>query len=108
MRHGQDDVWDAFVNAMLSIAPVVEGHSRYGDKPALSIAGREIAHREAAGVIDLRITRAGWSQAHGSYGTDPAVRRDPSRRDWIELHVRSAADLERLSGLLAIAVTANA
>jgi Luciferase len=108
MRHGQQDLWDVFVIAMQSIAPVAEGRSRYGDKPALSIAGREIAHREAAGVIDLRITRTGWSQAREGYATDPAVRRDPSRRDWIELHLRFAADLERISGLLAIALAANA
>jgi hypothetical protein len=101
------DLWDAFVNVMLSIAPAEERRSRYGDKPALVLAGREIAHCEAPGVIDLRITRTGWSQAQDSYAADPAVRRDPSRRDWIELHLSSAADLERVRGLLTIAMAAN-
>jgi hypothetical protein len=59
-------------------------------------------------VIDLRITGAGWSQVKDSFGADPAVRRDPSRRDWIELHLDSAADLDRLGGLLAAAMAANA
>jgi hypothetical protein len=82
-------------------------NSRYGDKTALVLAGREIAHCEAPGVIDLRVTWTGWSQAQDSYAADPAVRRDPSRRDWIELHLSSAADLEWVRGLLVIAMAAN-
>jgi hypothetical protein len=57
-----DALWEAFVIAMLAVGPVAERRSRYGDKPALFTASREIAHMEAPGVIDLRITRAGWRQ----------------------------------------------
>jgi hypothetical protein len=103
-----DPRWDAFVTAMLAAGPAYERRSRYGDKPALFTGSREIAHLEAPGVIDLRITRQGWSQARGDYGDDPAVRRDPSRRDWIELHLRSPADLDHLAGLLNIAAAENA
>ncbi len=102
-----DTVWEAFVVAMLAAGPVLERRSRYGDKPALSTAMREIAHLEAPGVIDLRITAAGWSRVKDRFGADPAVRRDRSRRDWIELHLDSAADLDRLGGLLAAAMAAN-
>jgi Family of unknown function (DUF5519) len=106
---GDDDLrWDAFAAAMLAAGPVYERRSRYGDKPALFIEGREVAHLEAPGVIDLRITRQGWSQARGDYGDDPAVHRDPSRRDWIELHPRSPSDLDHLAGLLVIAAVQNA
>jgi hypothetical protein len=108
MSHDQDDVlWEAFVTAMLAAGPAGERRSRYSRKPALFTARREIAHLEAPGVIDLRITRTGWSQVMDRFGDDPAVRRDPSRRDWIELHLRSAADLDRLGELLAVAVAAN-
>jgi hypothetical protein len=105
--HG-DPLWNAFVDAMLVSGPADERRSRYGDKPALYVTGREIAHLEAPGVIDLRITSAGWTQAENRYGDDPAVQRDPSRRDWIEIHLSSHADLGRLGDLLAIAMTANA
>ncbi len=101
-------LWEAFVVAMLAAGPAVERRSRYGDKPALFTASREIAHLEAPGVIDLRITRAGWSQVKDRFGADPAVRPDRSRRDWIELHLDSRADLDRLGGLLAAAMAANA
>jgi luciferase-like monooxygenase len=92
--HG-DVVWEAFVIAMLAAGPVAERRSRYGDKPAQFSASREIAHLEVPGVIDVRITRAGWSQVKDRFSADPAVRRGLSRRDWIELHLDSAADLER-------------
>lgn len=103
-----DGMWDAFVDVMQSVAPATERRSRYGEKAALWIAGREVAHCEAAGIVDLRITRTGWARARDRYATDPAVRHDASRRDWIELHLRSAADLERVRDLLAIAMAANA
>ena len=109
MSGDQGDVlWEAFVVVMLAAGPVAERRSRYGDKSALFTASREIAHLEAPGVIDLRITRAGWSRVKDRFGMDSAVRRDRSRRDWIELHLDSAADIDRLGGLLAAAIAANA
>jgi len=108
MSSGQDDVlWEAFVVAMLAIGPAAERRSRYGEKPALRTASREIAHLEAPGVIDLRVTRAGWLRVREHFRADPAVRSHPSRRDWIELHLNSLADLDRLGGLLATAMAAN-
>ena len=54
--------------------PCTEGRSRYSDKSALFTGSREIAHLEAPGVIDLRITRTGWARAKEDYGRDTAVR----------------------------------
>jgi Family of unknown function (DUF5519) len=105
--HG-DPLWNAFVDAILRAGHADERRSRFGDKPALFVRGREVAHLEAPGVIDLRITSAGWAQAKPRYGGDPAVHREPSRRDWIEIRLSSRADLGRLADLLAIAVAANA
>ena len=102
-----DPVWEAFVVAMLAAGPAQERPSRYGGKPALRTDRREIAHLEAPGVIDLRITRAGWSRVRADFGDDPALARDPSRRDWIELHLQSAADVDRLRRLLTVALEEN-
>ena len=102
-----DPCWEAFVAVMLALGPVEERRSRFADKPALFVDDREIAHLEAPGVIDLRITRAGWLQARVSYSEDPAISRDPSRRDWLELTLRSAAEIDRLTPLLTVAVSAN-
>ena len=100
-------LWDAVVAVMLPLGPVDERRSRYGDKPALVVGNREIAHLEAPGIIDLRITHAGWSRVREQFGTDPAVRREKNRRDWLELVLKSAADVDRLAPLLAVAVAAN-
>ena len=102
-----DALWDQFVTVMLAAGPAQECPSRYGDKPALLAGRREIAHLEAPGVIDLRITRKGWSRMIAAFGGDPAVVRDASRRDWIELHLQSADDLDRLRHLLTTAMEEN-
>jgi hypothetical protein len=107
MPDDQASVWDAFVAAMLAVGPAQERSSRYGDKLALFAGSREIAHLEAPGVIDLRITRAGWSRLSADFGDDPSVRYGPGRRDWIELQLSSVADLGRLSRLLTTAMAAN-
>jgi Family of unknown function (DUF5519) len=105
---GPGSLWDVFADAMLAAGHAREGRSRYGDKPALFSGRREIAHLEPDGAIDLRVTRAGWERARQCFAADPAVRRDPARRDWIELRPQGASDLDRLSPLLAIAAEANA
>jgi Family of unknown function (DUF5519) len=101
-------MWDAFVDAVLAVGHAREGRSRFGDKPALFAGHREIAHLEPDGSIDLRVTRAGWAAARQDFAADPAVARDPARRDWIELRMRDLSDLDRLARLLAIAMAANA
>jgi hypothetical protein len=102
-----DPFWDAFVTAVLAAGSGHERQSRYGNKPALYIGSREVAHMEAPGIIDLRITRQGWAEIKGAYANHPAVHRDPSRRDWIELRLRSISDLDLLASLLRTAVAAN-
>jgi hypothetical protein len=104
-RH--DAIWDAFVTAMLAAGATDERRSRYGDKPAVFVDRREVAHLEGPGIIDLRITRAGWSRAKPDFSREPAVQRDPSRRDWIELRLRSLGELDHVAGLLALAVASN-
>jgi hypothetical protein len=79
-----------FVDAMLGLTPLNERRSRYADKPALFLDGREIADLEAPCVIDLRITHAGWARVRASFGNDPAVRPDKSRRDWLEFVLESS------------------
>ena len=45
-------VWTAVVDVARARGPVEERRSRYADKPALCLHGREIAHWEAPGVVD--------------------------------------------------------
>jgi hypothetical protein len=108
MDEGHEDlIWDAFVTAILATGKAHERQSRYGDKPAVYIGTREVAHLEAAGTIDLRITRQGWSRVKDEYGGDPTLHHEPSRRDWIELRPRTPEELKHLAGLLTVAIDEN-
>jgi len=102
-----DDVWEALVDAVSASAPAQERQSRYGDKPALVLHAREVAHLEAPGVIDLRLTRRGWASLPDRFKQDPRVRRDSGRRDWVELHLSSAEDVDALRELLDVAINSN-
>ncbi len=102
-----DQTWVAFVDAMLALGPVHERRSRYGDKPALYVHSREVAHREGPGLIDLRLTAAAWGKVKASFAADGAIVRTPSRRDWVALRIQSPADVQRLRPLLSAAVEGN-
>jgi hypothetical protein len=106
-REFEDPIWHAFVGAMLELGHAEERRSRYADKPAVFVLTREIAHREGPGLIDLRMTAQGWADVGGAFADDPRVLREPRRRDWVELRLRSTEDLEHVGILLAKAVAAN-
>jgi hypothetical protein len=101
----QDVVWQAVVEVCVELGPVSEKPSQWGGKPALFLEHREIAHYDGDGIVDLRITAAGWSAV--AFGDDPAVTRDRSRRDWIVLTLSSVDDAVRMRPLLEAAVRAN-
>lgn len=102
-----DPLWEAFVELILPMGAVREQPSRYGAKPAICLNAREVAHSEATGRIDLRITRPDWVKVQADWISDSSVIARPGRRDWIELAVESPNDLVRLSPLIAAAVKAN-
>src|ERR1700722_7035895 len=85
MSVDSDGLWDAFVDVMLVAGHMQEGRSRYGDKPALLPGGRETPPLGAEGGRAGRTTGGGWARARQGSAADPAVLRDPGRRDWIEL-----------------------
>ncbi len=106
--HEEDPLWEAVVTLLHQAGTAVEERqSRYGDKPAVYQQGREIAHLDSPGHIDLRITQGAWRQMRGHYIHDPAIICSPGRRDWIMLVLASATDVERLSELIQAAASAN-
>lgn len=102
-----DAIWNAFVTHALRLGATDERPSRFADKPALWVHDREIAHCEVSGVIDLRITAAGWRTVRDRFGTDPAVTKLATRRDWLELHIATPADCDTYAELVAQAVASN-
>jgi hypothetical protein len=102
-----DDLWETFLAVALPLGEVREQRSRYADKPAVYLGAREIAHCEAPGHIDLRITRKAWVAMRDEWSNDHNVLVRPGRRDWIELRPSTVADVVKLTPLIAAAVAAN-
>lgn len=102
-----DLIWEAFVELILPMGALHEQRSRFGAKPAIYLNSREIAHREAAGQIDLRITRAAWMQIRDELADDSSVTSRAGRRDWVELFLGSPTELVKLVPLISAAVNAN-
>jgi hypothetical protein len=112
MLNASDGPWQAFLEAALAQPAVAEARemglveersSRFAPKPALFLAGREIAHLEPDGGVDLRVTAAGWRALAEAFAPDPALPPAGRRRDWIQVRVASPADWERLGPLVAAA-----
>lgn len=104
-NHPADPVWDCVVDFMLPLGAVSERVSSYGDKPAVVAGRREIAHAEAPGVVDVRITRDGWRRVGPVYADDRRVR-TRGRSEWIELHL-AVDDIPAMGALLTEVVRAN-
>jgi len=89
-------IWEAFVASLLNHAPVVERRSRYADKPALFLERREVAHLEAPDVIDLRLTRPGWTQLRDRLGGDAQLLTIAARLGLTRSYSKAAANSDRL------------
>lgn len=97
-----DPVWEAVVGLLLGAPGLTERRSRYGDKPALVLDGREIAHREGPGMVDVRLTRARIR----TLPPDPRItRRDSS--NWVDLALTGPADVTDPADLLHDVIVAN-
>jgi hypothetical protein len=101
-----DEIWSAVLDLCREHGPVVARRSRFADKPALFLGRREFAHWEGPGLVDLRITAAGWRRHADRFAGDPAVTRSSTRRDWIDLRLSGVDDVERLRPLFETAVGA--
>jgi hypothetical protein len=102
-----DELWAAVLDLCRRLGPVTVRRSRFADKPALVLGRREFAHWEGPGLVDLRITAAGWREQADKFAADPAVTRSAARRDWIDLRLSEVADVDRLRPLFETAVIAN-
>lgn len=103
-----DETWSAVLDLCRQLGPVKVRRSRFADKPALFLGRREFVHWEGPGLVDLRISAAGWREHAAEFEADPAVTRSAARRDWIDLHLSSVADVDRLRPLFETAVLVNA
>jgi hypothetical protein len=56
--------------------------------------GKEIAHFDSAGVVDLRLTKPVIRELRAELRADERIRFRGSGSDWIEVHVSRPADVD--------------
>jgi hypothetical protein len=91
---------------ILAVGDVVECPSRYKDDLAFWVDGREIAHLEAANVVDLRLTRSAISRQRAELRADPRVELRTGS-DWLTVRVEGPQDADFVTALVRQAVAAN-
>jgi hypothetical protein len=67
-----------------------------------------VAHFDADGALDIRLTRAVIRAKREELGANPQVSLRPRASDWLEVRVATADDLELAVLLVGQAVLANA
>lgn len=93
---------------LLAIDGVVESPSMFSDRPALWMNGKEIAHRDADGSYDIRLTRQVIRQMRDQLRAEPHVRlRASSSSDWVEVEVTDANGEELVVELVRAAADAH-
>ncbi len=86
MTDEDDLIWLAVVDLCEELGPVEHRASRWADKPALFLGRREVAHAEAPGRIDPRITAKGWRAQAAAFTGDPSIHHDQAARVPLRLH----------------------
>lgn len=86
---------------------VAAGEGAFTPGPALWVGAREVAHIDADGALDLRLTRRVLSQRRAALRADGRVRLRPSGSDWCEVVVATPDDVAFALELVAAAVAAN-
>jgi hypothetical protein len=70
------------------IEGVVEAKSKFADRPAWWIEGKEIAHMDGDSVLDIRLTRQVIRARRDDLGTHPEITfRRSTSAEWIEIEV---------------------
>jgi hypothetical protein len=86
-------------------AVVSEGAFAPGD--AVWVGRREIAHVDADGALDVRLTKAVIRARREEFRSDPRIRLRAGPSDWIEVSVVSPEDIDFAVDLVKEAIAAN-
>jgi hypothetical protein len=98
----------AAVHRRLKAVPGVDvGESMFGHGSAYWVNGKEIAHVEGDGDIEVRLTRAVIGERRRALKADDRVRLRPSGADWITVRCASTADVAFVLELVTAAEQAH-
>ena len=97
----------ALEDRLEAIDGVSVSDSMFGDGDAYWVNGKEIAHFEPDGAIEVRLTKAVIRERRPELTADPRVELRPSGADWITIRVGNTPDEAFVVGLVATAAEAH-
>lgn len=83
------------------------GDGAFAPGPAVWVGRREVAHADADGMLDVRLTRSVIRARRNELRTDPRIILRGSSSDWLAVRVGTAVDVDFALSLLDDAVAAN-
>jgi hypothetical protein len=92
---------------LAAIDGVAVSESMFGHGDAYWVNGKEIAHFEGVGVLEVRLTRAVIRERRADLKADPRVELRPSGADWITLRFDNERDAAFVVELVATAANAH-
>src|SRR5688572_19600839 len=111
--HGDNDGVTSIIETLQArldqLEGVVPGDSAFGEGPAWWAGGKEVAHVDADGTVDIRLTRAEIRARRAELRADGRVHlRTSSSADWLEVVVAGDEDVALAVELVRIAASAHA
>jgi hypothetical protein len=98
---------DSLRDAIAALDQVVESPSMFKDDLGYWVHGKEIAHFEGHGVIDIRLTRSVVRERREVLRDDPRVDLRYPGSEWIAVRFTSPADLALVLHLVEAAAEAH-
>jgi hypothetical protein len=83
------------------------GEGAFAPGPAIWVGKREVAHFDADGAVDVRLTKEVIRSRRSEFRRDDRVSLRANDSDWLEIKVDTACDLEFAVSLVKDAVAAN-
>jgi hypothetical protein len=92
---------------LAAIDGVSVSESMFGNGDAYWVNGKEIAHFEGVGVIEVRLTRVAIRERRPELKADPRVELRPSGADWITVRFDHDEDAAFVEELVTVATNAH-
>ena len=90
-----------------SIEGATVGEGAFAEGPAVWVGRREVAHIDADGAVDIRLTKQQIRRRRAELEADTRISLHSSSSDWLEVRVASDIDADFAVALISEAVAAN-
>lgn len=98
---------DELIEQLRQIDGAVIGEGAFSPGPAVWVGTREVAHFDANGALDVRLTKAVIREQRSVLKADDRVTLRGSGSDWLEIRVVVKPDLEFAVAMVKVAVASN-